>query len=47
MDRSETYIESKERQTRMHRVREVCDQASPDPSHETDETSGNRLDAEE
>ena len=40
MDRSETYIESKERRTRMHQAREVCDRASPDCSHKTDETLG-------
>ena len=34
------YIESKKRQTKMHRARKVCDRASPDHSHKTDETSG-------
>ena len=34
------YIESKERWTKMHRVREVRDRALPDHSRETDETSG-------
>ena len=34
------YIESKERRTKMHRAREVRNQASPDRSRETDETSG-------
>ena len=34
------YIESEKRQTKTHRAREVHDQASPDRSHETNETSG-------
>ena len=34
------YIESEERRTKMYRVREVRDRASPDRSRETDETSG-------
>ena len=34
------YIESKERQTMTHRVREVRDRASPNRSRETDEMSG-------
>ena len=34
------YIEGGKRQTKMHRAREVCNQASPDRSHETDETLG-------
>ena len=34
------YIEGRKRQTKMHRVREVHDRASPDCSCETDETSG-------
>ena len=34
------YIERKERQTRMYQVREVCNQALPNHSHKTDETSG-------
>ena len=34
------YIESEERWTKTHRAREVHDQALPDHSHETDETSG-------
>ena len=38
--RGNIYIGSKKGQTKMHRAREVCDRASPDHSHETDETSG-------
>ena len=34
------YIESEQGQAKMHRAREVCDQASPDRSRETDETLG-------
>ena len=34
------YIESKKRQTKTHRAREVCDRALPDHSRETDETLG-------
>ena len=34
------YIESKKRQTKTHRAREVRDRASPDRSRKTDETSG-------
>ena len=34
------YRESKERQTKTHRAREVSDRASPDRSRKTDETSG-------
>ena len=41
------YIESEERQTKTHRAREVCDRASPNCSHETDETSGMGLTQEE
>ena len=41
------YIESEERRTKTHRVREVRDQASPDRSRETDETSGIDLMQEE
>ena len=41
------YIESKERRTRTHQVREVCDRASPDHSCETDETLGMDLTQEE
>ena len=37
------YIESEERQTMTHRVREVHDRASPDRSRENDETSGIEL----
>ena len=41
-DRGETYIyiESEERWTRMHRVREVHDRALPNRSCETNETLG-------
>ena len=38
--RGSRYIESEERQTRTYRAREVRDQALPDHSCETDETSG-------
>ena len=38
--RGNIYIGSEERQTMMHRAREVRDRASPDRSRETDETSG-------
>ena len=38
--RGNIYIGSEERQTMMHRAREVHDRASPDRSRETDETSG-------
>ena len=41
------YIESKERRTKTHRAREVRDRASPDCSHETNETSGMELTQEE
>ena len=34
------YIESEKRQTKTHRAREVCNQASPDRSRETNETLG-------
>ena len=34
------YIESEERQTKMHRAREVRDRALPDHSRETNEASG-------
>ena len=34
------YIEGKERQTRMYQAREVCNQALPDCSRETDEMLG-------
>ena len=34
------YIESKKGQAKTHRAREVRDQASPDRSRKTDETSG-------
>ena len=34
------YIESEKGQTKTHRAREVRDRASPDRSHENDETSG-------
>ena len=34
------YIEGKKRQTKTYRAREVCDQALPNRSRETDETSG-------
>ena len=40
-------MEGKERQTRMHRVREVHDRALPNHSHETDETLGIDLMQEE
>ena len=41
------YIESEERRTKTHRAREVCDQASPNRSRETNETSGMELTQEE
>ena len=41
------YIESEERQTKMHRAREVHDQALPDHSRETDEMLGVDLTQEE
>ena len=41
------YIESEERRTKTHLVREVHDWASPDCSRETDETSGVDLMQEE
>ena len=34
------YIEGRKRQTKTHRAREVCDQALPDRSRETNEMSG-------
>ena len=45
--RENRYIEGEKRQTRMHRVREVHDQALPDCSHETNENVRSRLDTEE
>ena len=41
------YIESEKGQTKMHRAREVHDWASPDCSHETDETLGMNLTQEQ
>ena len=41
------YIESEKGQTKMHRAREVRDRASPDRSHETDETLGMDLTQEQ
>ena len=38
--RGNRYIESEERWTRMHQVREVHDRALPDRSHETNEMLG-------
>ena len=38
--RGNRYIEGKERQARTYQVRKVRDQALPDHSHETNETSG-------
>ena len=41
------YIEGGKRQTKTYQAREVCDRASPDCSHETNETSGMNLMQEE
>ena len=41
------YIESEKGQTKTHRAREVRDQALPDRSRKTDETSGMGLTQEE
>ena len=38
--RRNIYIGSEKGRTKTHRAREVRDRASPDRSHETDETSG-------
>ena len=38
--RGNIYIGSEKGRTKTHRAREVCDQALPDRSCETDETSG-------
>ena len=45
--RGNIYIGSEERQTMTHRAREVHDQASPDRSRKSDETSGMGLTQEE
>ena len=45
--RGNIYIGSEERQTMTHRAREVRDQASPDRSRKSDETSGMGLTQEE
>ena len=41
------YIEGGKRQTKTYQAREVCDRASPDHSHEINETSGMNLTQEE